>query len=500
MTISKHEPQNDASATGRYILNKVPEITIYFWIIKVLCTTVGETAADFLNSNLHLGLTGTTFVMGSLLLITLIFQFASKRYVPSMYWLAVVLISIVGTLITDNLTDNFGVSLETTTIVFSIALAAIFAMWYACERTLSVHTIYTLRREVFYWLAILFTFALGTAAGDLAAEKLNLGYAVSASIFGALIAVVTVAHLRFKLNPILAFWIAYILTRPLGASLGDYLSQPSNNGGLALDTVLTSALFLTTILLTVAYLTITKKDTIAPADLPMAGTESQKREQKTFSDALVPIGQNMLNGAMYIQQSTDNVRQVLQNLTGPVQQMATDQRQLLNSMGQLLQEQSDTNQSVKQLVNDQKTWGQSLERAINELIRSTQNLNQLTAAINLWTSQLASLISQLNVEHQAQATVTQQTAEVAAKLQAVPDQVQEAANHLRSMSKDFYDIMNTQRAFPDAVKASLGDVIRDYNNAAASVAQSGNNLNYAARVLFDAANRLNGAGNRQVHP
>lgn len=279
MTISKNWRQNDASTIGRLILNKVPEATIYFWIIKVLCTTVGETAADFLNSNLHLGLTGTTFVMGSLLIITLIFQFASRRYVPGIYWFAVVLISIVGTLITDNLTDNFGVSLETTTIIFGVVLAVTFAAWYSSEKTLSVHTIYTMRRQAFYWLAILFTFALGTAAGDLAAEKLNLGYAVSAIIFGALIAVVAVAHLRFKLNAVLAFWIAYILTRPLGASLGDYLSQSRSDGGLELGAVLTSALFLITILITVTYLTITKKDTVAIADLPVVGIENQNREQ-----------------------------------------------------------------------------------------------------------------------------------------------------------------------------------------------------------------------------
>jgi uncharacterized membrane-anchored protein len=251
MKIAKSWRQDAVATTGRQILNKVPEVTIYFWIIKVLCTTVGETAADFLNSNLHLGLTGTTFIMGSLLIITLIFQFASKRYVPGIYWLAVVLISIVGTLITDNLTDNFGVSLETTTIVFSIVLAAVFVAWYVSEKTLSVHTINTLRREVFYWLTILFTFALGTAAGDLAAEKLNLGYLVSALIFGAMIAIVTVAHLRFKLNAVLAFWIAYVLTRPLGASLGDYLTQSHDVGGLGLGTVLTSILFLTAILITV---------------------------------------------------------------------------------------------------------------------------------------------------------------------------------------------------------------------------------------------------------
>jgi uncharacterized membrane-anchored protein len=245
------------------MLNKVPEVTIYFWIIKVLATTVGETAADFLNDNLNFGLTNTTYIMGALLLIVLVFQFRARKYVPGIYWLAVVLISVVGTLITDNLTDNFGVALETTTIVFAIALAVTFAAWYASEKTLSIHTIFTTRREGFYWLAILFTFALGTAAGDLAAERLSLGYWVSAVIFGGMIAVVAVAHLGFKLNAVLAFWIAYILTRPLGASLGDFLSQTRSDGGLGLGTTGTSVLFLAAILSLVAYLTVTRRD--APA-------------------------------------------------------------------------------------------------------------------------------------------------------------------------------------------------------------------------------------------
>ena len=241
-------------------LNKVPEVTLAFWIIKVLCTTVGETAADFLNTQFNLGLTGTTLVVGSLLIIALVFQFRSRKYRPGVYWLTVVLISVVGTLITDNLTDNFGISLVTTTIIFSVILAATFAAWYASEKTLSVHTIVTQRREGFYWLAILFTFALGTASGDLMAERLNLGYLVSAIVIGCLIAVVALAHWRFKLNAILAFWLAYILTRPLGASLGDFLSQPTDAGGLALGTVATSAIFLTAILIAVVYLTLTKRD------------------------------------------------------------------------------------------------------------------------------------------------------------------------------------------------------------------------------------------------
>jgi uncharacterized membrane-anchored protein len=245
------------------MLNKVPEITLFFWVIKILATTVGETAADFLNTNLNLGLTGTSVVMGTLLVIVLGVQFKLRKYVPGVYWLAVVLISVVGTLITDNLTDNFGVALPVSTELFAAALAATFAAWFAVERTLSIHTILTSRREGFYWLTILFTFALGTAAGDLVAEKLNAGYLLSAVGFAAVIGVITVAHVRYKLNAVLAFWLAYILTRPLGASLGDLLSQKPVDGGLGLGTVGTSALFLTAILSLVSYLAITRRDVIA---------------------------------------------------------------------------------------------------------------------------------------------------------------------------------------------------------------------------------------------
>jgi uncharacterized membrane-anchored protein len=244
------------------MLNKVPEITLYFWVIKILCTTVGETAADLLNENLGLGLTNTTYIMAAALIAVLVFQFRSRKYVPGIYWLAVVLISVVGTLFSDNLVDNLGVELQTTTIAFSVILACVFGAWYWSERTLSVHTIVTSRREAFYWLAILFTFALGTSAGDLVAEKLELGYLPSLGIFAGAIAIIAVAHLRFRLNAILAFWLAYILTRPLGASIGDYLSQPVEETGLGLGTILTSVIFLTTILALVVYLTITKRDLI----------------------------------------------------------------------------------------------------------------------------------------------------------------------------------------------------------------------------------------------
>lgn len=244
------------SSTTRTMLNKVPEITIYFWIIKIMATTVGETAADFLNVNLHLGLTGTSVIMGLLLLTFLVVQMRVNKYIPWIYWVTVVLLSIFGTLLTDNLVDNLGVSLQTTTTLFSVALIGTFAWWYISEKTLSIHSIYTTRRELFYWMAILFTFALGTAAGDLVAESLQLGYATSALIFGGLIALVTFAYYVFKANAIAAFWIAYILTRPLGASCGDLLSQPTANGGLGLGTVGTSMLFLLTILALVAYLSV----------------------------------------------------------------------------------------------------------------------------------------------------------------------------------------------------------------------------------------------------
>ena len=250
-------------ADATQMLSKVPEITLYFWIIKIMGTTVGETAADFLSGTLNLGLTTTSLIMAGLLAAALLSQFRTSRYVPWIYWLSVVLISVVGTLITDNLVDNLGVSLVTTTTLFSLALLATFVAWYALEGTLSIHSIFTARREGFYWAAILFTFALGTAAGDLTAERLGLGYANSALIFGALIAGVTFTYYAFRLNAVLAFWIAYILTRPFGASCGDLLAQPIGNGGLCWGSAGTSAVFLATILSLVLYLTVTRKD--APA-------------------------------------------------------------------------------------------------------------------------------------------------------------------------------------------------------------------------------------------
>ncbi len=263
----------NAATLGRQMLNKVPEVTLWFWVIKVVATTVGETAADFLTGTVGLSLGGATWVVGAALVATLAVQFRARRYIPAVYWLAVVLVSVVGTLITDNLVDDLGVALTTTTIVFAAALAATFALWFASERTLSIHTIVTTRREAFYWTAILFTFALGTAAGDLLAEGLKLGYSVSGLVFAAAIALIAVAHKRFGLGAVLAFWMAYVITRPLGASVGDLLSQPTADGGVGLGTVVTSALFLLVIVGAVSYLAVSKRDVTSPdADMrPLDG-------------------------------------------------------------------------------------------------------------------------------------------------------------------------------------------------------------------------------------
>jgi uncharacterized membrane-anchored protein len=273
--------QEETSRPFRRFLSKVPEITVFFWIIKILATTVGQTVADFLSETVGLGLTLTTVVVNIGLVVALCFQFRAVRYIPGLYWLVVGLVSVVATLITDNLVDNIGVPLDGTAIFFATALAATFVTWYATEKSLSIHTIDTRRREAFYWLAILLTFALGTAAGDLAAERLGLGYATAALIFAGLIALVALAHKKLGLGAVLAFWIAYVLTRPLGASLGDLLAQPREVGGLALGTTATSLAFLGTILAVVVYLTWTRRD--APALNP-------QRYREVFGHAPGPAG------------------------------------------------------------------------------------------------------------------------------------------------------------------------------------------------------------------
>ncbi len=240
--------------------NKVPEVTVFFWIIKILATTVGETAADYLSTSLHLGLVTTSYIMSGLFIVSLIVQLRAKTYIPAIYWAVVVLISVVGTLISDNLVENMGVALKTSSAIFGVALLVVFAIWWLSEKTLSVHSIDTRKRELFYWAAILFTFALGTSAGDLVSEASGLGYPLAALLFAGMIALTALAYYRLHINGVLAFWIAYILTRPLGASIGDLLSQSVKAGGLGLGTTITSIVFLATIIGLVIYLTVSRRD------------------------------------------------------------------------------------------------------------------------------------------------------------------------------------------------------------------------------------------------
>lgn len=244
-------------------LNKVPAVTLVFWIIKICATTVGETAADVLSTTFHLGLVVTSIVMAVLLLIALLVQFRATRYVPTIYWVAVVFISVVGTLISDNLVDNLGVSLLTTTSIFLVALIVVFAWWYRSEHTLSVHTIVTRRRELFYWSAILFTFSLGTSGGDLISERFGLGYAVALGLFTAGIAIVYALYRMHIMNGVLAFWLAYILTRPLGASAGDLITQAPSDGGLGWGRLPVTGVILILIVALVVYLSAQERKALS---------------------------------------------------------------------------------------------------------------------------------------------------------------------------------------------------------------------------------------------
>jgi uncharacterized membrane-anchored protein len=243
------------------MLSKVPEVTIWFWIIKVLCTTVGESFADWINVGLGVGLTMTALIFTVVLGVVLGVQMALKRYVPAVYWLTVVVLSVAGTLYTDILTDALAVPLALSTTVFSILLAVVFSVWYVKERTLSIHSIVTTPREAFYWLAVLVTFALGTAVGDWTLELTGWTPGISVLLPAGLI-VAIVAGWRLGANPVLSFWLAYILTRPLGANLGDWFASPKADGGLGLGYAITSVIFLVAILGAVIYLTVSRVDVI----------------------------------------------------------------------------------------------------------------------------------------------------------------------------------------------------------------------------------------------
>ena len=247
------------------MLNKVPEVTIWFWVIKILCTTVGESFADWINTTLGIGLINTSLIFTVVLAGVLGWQLSTQRYTPFAYWLSVVVLSVTGTLYTDILTDSQGVPLALSSSVFAGLLVAVFGIWYARERTLSIHSIVTRPRELFYWLAILVTFALGTATGDWTLELTGWSPGISVLLPLALIAAIVLAW-RLGANAVLSFWLAYILTRPLGANLGDWLASPSSDGGLGLGTAATSVIFLAAILATILYLTRSRSDVIETYD------------------------------------------------------------------------------------------------------------------------------------------------------------------------------------------------------------------------------------------
>ena len=259
MTANPSTAQPDRRTAVATMLNKVPEVTAWFWVIKILCTTVGESFADYINETLGFGLTNTTVVFSVALVLVLVAQFRLRRYVPGVYWLAVVLISVVGTLLTDNLTDAHNVPLWISSTVFSVLLVGVFGAWYARERTLSIHSINTTPREGWYWLTVLVTFALGTAVGDWTLELTGWGPGTSVLLPLGLIAAALVAW-RMGANAVLCFWVAYVLTRPLGANIGDFLSSPHADGGLNLGTLWTSLLFLGAILATVVHLSVSGVD------------------------------------------------------------------------------------------------------------------------------------------------------------------------------------------------------------------------------------------------
>lgn len=260
------------------LLLRVPEVTFIFWVIKVLSTTVGETGADFLAFDLGYGMPKVALLMSALMALLLFFQFSKiKRYLPVNYWSIVILMSIVGTLITDLLVDDFGVSLVTLSVFFTITMIAGFVIWYANEKSLSIHSIDTAKREVYYWIIILLAFALGTGVGDLISENLSMGYGVALLLFAGAIAVTAFGYYVLKINSVLTFWLGFILTRPLGASLGDFLTKSTTDGGLGVGMVTVNAAFFFVIVGLVAYLGITHQSAIS--------SDKQKRLSTSAAEA-----------------------------------------------------------------------------------------------------------------------------------------------------------------------------------------------------------------------
>jgi uncharacterized membrane-anchored protein len=250
--------RNGVAGPARHALSKVPEVTLYFWITKVLTTGMGETTSDFLAKHLNpmiaVGLGGLAFAAA------LALQFSAPRYTAWIYWTAVVMVSVFGTMAADVLHVVVHIPYAVSSVFFTVVLAAVLVSWYLVERTLSIHSIHTRRREGFYWATVMATFALGTAVGDLTAMTLHLGYLASGVLFAVLIAVPTVGHRWFRMNPVLAFWFAYIVTRPLGASFADWMAVSHIRGGLDWGTGPVSVAWAVVIAGFVGYLAVSRKD------------------------------------------------------------------------------------------------------------------------------------------------------------------------------------------------------------------------------------------------
>lgn len=235
---------------------KVPEITLIFWVLKLLTTGMGEAMSDFMGQH-SVPIAGAVGILG--LTVALWWQFRSPEYRAVTYWFAVLMVAVFGTMMADGIRDGAGISYSVTTPLFAAVVAAIFFIWYRSEGTLSIHSINTRRREAFYWSAVLGTFALGTAAGDLTAYSLHLGFWASAVLFAVVFAIPAIGWWRFDLNPIVAFWAAYIVTRPLGASFADGFSKHTG-GGLGWGDGTVSAIALVVFIALVAYVAVTKRD------------------------------------------------------------------------------------------------------------------------------------------------------------------------------------------------------------------------------------------------
>lgn len=265
------------SVPAQYAASKVPQITVYFWIIKILTTAMGEALADFLAFRygpVPIGVIGTVAFVAALVL-----QFRVRRYMAWVYWFAVAMVAVFGTLCADGMHIVLRVPYTVSTTFFGVGLAVIFVAWYAVEGTLSIHSIYTPRREAFYWLTVMATFALGTALGDLTAMTLGLGFLASGIMFTVFIAIPALAYWKLRMNAIFAFWFAYVLTRPLGASYADWLGVGHSHGGVGLGRGLVALILSVVIVGFVAYLAITRKDVDPrePGRMPRAAHARHRR-------------------------------------------------------------------------------------------------------------------------------------------------------------------------------------------------------------------------------